>query len=54
MDTLKASGGKLSGASVRGLAAKVGARKSTVHIALAGLIASGVVVRIGEELVLRA
>jgi len=51
---LSDSGGKLSDATVRGLASKIGARKSTVHNALAGLMAAGIVARDGEDIVLVA
>ena len=54
VDTIKAAGGKLPEASVRGLAGRIGASKSTVHNAVVALIAAGVVTRIGEELVLRS
>jgi uncharacterized membrane protein len=54
LDRLKASGGQLSDASVRGLASMVGAPKSTVHLALGALVASGLVAKVGEALVLRS
>lgn len=54
VDTLKARGGRLPDASVRGLAALLSVPKSTVHNALAALIATGAVAKIGTELVLRA
>lgn len=54
LDTLKGRGGKLDDASVRGIAQLIGGRKSTVHSALAGLVAAGVVTRMGSELVLQA
>lgn len=54
VDTIKERGGRLEGASVRGLAALIGGRKSTVHSALAGLVAAGVIARLGGELVLQS
>src|SRR5262245_38763348 len=55
VDTLKASpGGRIEGSSVRGLAALIGGRKSTVHAALSALPASGVVAKAGTALVLTA
>ena len=54
VDTLKDAGGKLDGASVRGIAALIGGKRSTVHAALATLLASGVVAKVGTALVLTA
>ena len=54
IDLLKASGGKLSKNSVRKLGKMVKARRSTAHNALLGLIASGVVAKVGGALVLSA
>jgi DNA-binding IclR family transcriptional regulator len=54
VDTLKRKGGKLEDASVRGIARLIGARKSTVHNAIAALISAGVVAKLGGQLVLRA
>jgi hypothetical protein len=52
MATLRGQGGR-SAASIRGLAAAVGGKRSTVHGALANLIAAGAVARVGGEIVLR-
>jgi hypothetical protein len=55
VDTLQAQGGRIEGGSVRGLAALIGGRKSTVHNALAALIGAGVVAKAaGGALVLTA
>jgi hypothetical protein len=54
VDTLKAQGGRIEGASIRGLAALIGARRSNVHNALAALVAAGTVAKIGTALVLQA
>lgn len=55
VDTLQAQGGRIEGGSVRGIAALIGGKRSTVHAALAGLIGSGVVVKAaGGALVLAA
>ena len=54
VDTLRAQGGKIEDASVRGLATLIGARKSNVHNALSALIAAGTVARLGDGLVLQA
>jgi hypothetical protein len=51
---LKDRGGRLDDASVRGVAKLIGARKSTVHNALAALVAGGVVAKVGGALVLAA
>ena len=48
VDALRDSGGRLEGASVRGIARLIGSNKSTVHGALAGLIAAGVVARAAQ------
>jgi ABC-type multidrug transport system fused ATPase/permease subunit len=53
VDTLQANGGRAPSASVRQLGAMLGERKSTVHNAVAMLVASGVIERVGRELVLR-
>jgi hypothetical protein len=53
VDTLQANGGRAPGASVRQLGAMIGERKSTVHNAVAMLVASGVIERVGTDLVLR-
>jgi len=45
-DKLQAQGGRIEGGSVRGIAALIGGRKSTVHAALAGLLASGIVAKV--------
>lgn len=52
VDKLRDQGGRLETASVRGIAALIGARKSTVHTAVAGLVAAGVIARDAGELVL--
>jgi hypothetical protein len=54
VDTLKERGGRIEGASVRGLAGLIGATKSTTFNAISALIASGCVARIGGRLVLQA
>jgi hypothetical protein len=54
VDTLAQEGGKLSKASVRTLADRIAASRSTTHNAVVELIAAGVVAHIGEELVLRS
>src|SRR5262249_9636421 len=54
VDTLKDAGGKLDGASVRALAKGTGAKRSTVHNALASLIGAGIVAKVGAGLVLTA
>ncbi|MGE0406656.1 MAG: hypothetical protein AB7O65_10165 [Candidatus Korobacteraceae bacterium] len=53
LDAVKGSGGRLD-ASTRGLAAMLKARRSTVHNAVMALMAGGVLVRAGSELVLQA
>jgi DNA-binding IclR family transcriptional regulator len=53
VDTLREQGGCAPGSSVRRLGRLIGERRSTVHNALAMLIASGVIERIGGDLVLR-
>ena len=53
VDMLKDHGGRLEAASVRGLANIIGAKRSTVHNAIAALIAGGAVARVGSQLVLR-
>lgn len=45
VDTLQAQGGRIEGGSVRGIAKLLGVSKSTVHNALAGLIAGGIVAK---------
>jgi hypothetical protein len=50
--TLRDHGGRLD-ASVRSLAAISGAKRATVHNALCGLLAAGMVARAGDALVLR-
>jgi hypothetical protein len=52
VDTLRTQGGRVD-ATVRSLATTIGAKRSTVHNALAGLLAAGAVARVGGELVLR-
>ena len=54
VSTLRDNGGRLEGASVRGLATLIGAHKSNVHNALTALIAAGAVAKIGTALVLQA
>jgi hypothetical protein len=54
VETLQAAGGRAPAGSVRRLGQAIGERKSTVHNALAALVASGVVERVGGELVLRS
>jgi hypothetical protein len=54
VSTLRDHGGKLEGASVRGLAALIGAHKSNVHNALTALIGAGAVAKVGTALVLQA
>jgi hypothetical protein len=51
---IKDRGGKLERGSARGVAKLIGGKKSTVHSALAGLIAAGVVAKVGGALVLAA
>jgi hypothetical protein len=53
VDTLRDQGGRAPGSSVRRLGRLIGERKSTVHNALAMLVASGIVERVGADLVLR-
>jgi hypothetical protein len=53
VDTLRSHGGRMEGASVRGLAALIGGQKSNVHNALVALIAAGVVAKFGGALVLQ-
>jgi hypothetical protein len=53
MAMLKAHGGRLEAASVRGLANIIGAKRSTVHNAIVLLFAGGAVARVGGHLVLR-
>lgn len=50
LDSLKSAGA--APASVRGLAALIGAPKSSVHVALASLVAAGVVERAGDCIVM--
>jgi DNA-binding IclR family transcriptional regulator len=52
VDTLRVRGGRLEGATVRGIAALIGGKRSTTYNALAALVASGVVTKLGSELVL--
>jgi hypothetical protein len=52
IDLLKASGGRLPKKSERRLGKITGARKSTMHLALAGLIAAGLVAKTAAGLVL--
>jgi hypothetical protein len=55
LDALHDNGGKLMNEGVRGLAKLIGGRKSTVHNALVGLLAAGVVSRMADgALVLRS
>lgn len=54
VDTLASHGGRIEGGSVRGLAALIGGRKSTVHNALAALIGAGIVAKVGTAFVLTA
>ena len=54
VDILKARGGRLDAATVRGMARLICGSKSTAHNALAGLIAAGVVAKAGGALVLAA
>ena len=51
---IRDNGGKLDDGSARGVARLIGGKKSTVHNALAGLIAGGVVVKAGGALMLAA
>jgi hypothetical protein len=53
VDMLRDNGGKLVDEGVRGLASLIGGKRSTVHNALAGLLAAGIVARVSGELVLR-
>jgi hypothetical protein len=53
VDALAGAGGRLEDGTVRKLARLIGGRKSTVHSALAALVASGAVAKVGAELVLR-
>jgi len=48
------SGGKLQAGSARGVAKLIGAKKSTAHSAVAGLITAGVLTKAGGALVLAA
>ena len=50
VDAIRDSGGQLSTNTVRGVAALIGASKSTVHNALGALIAARVVERAGDGL----
>jgi hypothetical protein len=52
IDLLKASGGRLPKKSERRLGKLAGARKSTMHLALTGLIAAGLVAKTAAGLVL--
>lgn len=54
VDMLKAKGGKLDDATVRGIARLIGGKKSTVHNAIGSLLASGVVAKVRTGLVLMA
>ena len=49
VDILKAKGA-LDGASVRGVARLIGARKSTAHNAIVALVSAGVVAKVGRRL----
>jgi hypothetical protein len=51
---IKDSGGTLESGSARTVAKLIGGKKSTVHSALTGLIAAGVVAKVGTALVLAA
>jgi hypothetical protein len=53
VDAIRGRGGRLEGGSVRRLAKMVRGRRSTVHNAVAGLIAAGIVARVSGQLVLR-
>jgi hypothetical protein len=53
VDAIRDRGGRLEGGSVRRLAKMVRGRRSTVHNAVAGLIAAGIVARVSGQLVLR-
>ena len=53
VDTLRVQGGRAPTASVRRLGRSIGATKSTTFNALAMLVASGVIERVGADLVLR-
>jgi hypothetical protein len=48
------NGGRLDRASVRGVAALIGAKRTAVHAALGTLAAGGVVAKVGTALVLTA
>lgn len=52
LDTVKANNGRLSDTSVRKLGKMVGIKKSTVHSVIVALIASGVLIRAGGDLLL--
>ncbi len=52
LDALRASGGRLDGASVRSLADRVGGSKSTVGDVLSALLAEGVIRREGRAILL--
>jgi hypothetical protein len=55
VSTLRDHGGRIEGASVRGLASLIGGTKSNVHNALVALVAAGVVAKVvGGGLVLQA
>ena len=53
VDKLCEAGGRLDTGTARGLATLIGGRKSTVHNALVGLLAAGIVTKAGGALVLR-
>jgi hypothetical protein len=52
IEALKKGGGKIEAGSVRKVAGLIGARKSTVHSAMALLLAAGTVTKVGRALVL--
>ena len=54
LSVIKQDGGRLDDGRVRTLAKRIGASRSTAHVALLGLISAGTVVRVGGELVLRS
>jgi hypothetical protein len=52
LDALKKRGGRIEGGSVRKIAGLIGARKSTVHSAIALLLAAGAITKAGRTLLL--
>jgi hypothetical protein len=44
----------VAGGSVRKIAKTIGARRTTVHVALGALLSAGILEKIGSDLVLRS